>query len=121
MSAYEYVFLRPVEPSDMDALVPQLNEALDAAFSRQPSDYGEYLSVGDGIALDLGGHEFENDRDMTFEEFPYVITVRSIGSNGERRLRCARDVFQKLRQTGRYRLLLTADLQQRLDAFDPPR
>lgn len=119
MSAYDYVFLRPIGSTELSAVVTDLNAALGTTFARQPSDYADYLSVGDGVALDLGGHDFDNDQDMAFEEFPYVITVRNIGGDAERRQHQARELFERLRGTGRYRLLLTADLQQRLGAFDP--
>jgi hypothetical protein len=56
---------------------------------------------------------------MAFDEFPYVITVRRIGTDvGSQRTR-ARRVFERLRDGNRYKLMLTEDLQRRLAEFEP--
>jgi hypothetical protein len=119
MSAYDYVFLAPVRPMTESELVADLNTQLGTNFVEQPSEYATYLSSSSDLALDLGTHDFENDRDMLFEEYPYVITVRKIGRNADFQAAAARRVFDTLKAIGRYRLLLVSDLQSKLDEFDP--
>jgi hypothetical protein len=119
MSAHDYVFLEPIRPMTESELVADLNARLGTNFVEQPSEYAKYLSSSSGLALDLGTHDFENDRDMLFEEYPYVITVRKIGRNAEFQTAAARRAFDALKAAGRYRLLLVSDLQSKLDEFDP--
>jgi len=119
MSAYDYVFIAPVHPVMEADLVTDLERVLSTRFVRQPSDYATYLATAPGLALDLGTHDFENDRDMAFEEFPYVITVRKVGQDADFQLAAARRIVDALKATGRYRLLLVAELQRTLDEFSP--
>jgi hypothetical protein len=71
------------------------------------------------MALDLGTHPYENDRDMAFEDHPYVITVRRVGQPREVQEACARQLFDRLAATGRHRLLLVDDLQRLLGSVRP--
>jgi hypothetical protein len=121
MSAYDYIFLAPVRPKTESDLVADLNATLGTHFVKQPSEYATYLSSSSDLSLDLGTHDFDNDRDMLFEEYPYVITVRKIGHDADFQTAAARRVFDALKATGRYRLLLVSDLQSKLDEFGPQR
>jgi hypothetical protein len=121
MSAHEYVFLAPVRPLTESEMVGDLNAALDTKFIEQPSDYAKYLYSSPGLALDLGTHDFDNDRDMLFEQYPYVMTVRKVGRDPTFQAVAAGRLFDALKATGRYRLLLVSDLQTKLDEFDPQR
>jgi hypothetical protein len=119
MSAYDQVFLAPIHPMTERELVADLDAALGTTFVEEPSDYAQYLSVTPDLALDLGTHEFENDRDMLFENYPYLITVRKIGRDATFQADAARRIFDALKTTSRYRLLLVSDLQRKLDEHDP--
>lgn len=76
------------------------------------------------ITLTIGKHDFENDRDIKFEEYPYNLSIRSrnISTEFDRQKWCddfASYVFQKLKSTERYRLMLVDDLQVQLEEFVP--
>jgi hypothetical protein len=76
------------------------------------------------ITLTIGKHDFENDRDIKFEEYPYNLSIRALNISTEfdRKKWCndfASYVFQKLKSTERYRLMLVDDLQVQLEEFVP--
>ncbi|HEV2661834.1 MAG TPA: hypothetical protein VGU68_14595 [Ktedonobacteraceae bacterium] len=70
----------------------------------------------------VGTHEYVNDRDMLFESYLYDIemSVTDI-KDGEERLRrlkqVARSLFDTLKQSQHYQLMLVDDLQVKLDEF----
>ncbi|MEG3975991.1 hypothetical protein QT970_15405 [Microcoleus sp. herbarium8] len=76
------------------------------------------------ITLTVGNHDFENDRDIKFEEYPYNLSIRALNISNELDRQKWRDdfasyVFQKLKATERYRLMLVDDLQVKLEEFAP--
>lgn len=76
------------------------------------------------ITLTVGKHDFENDRDIKFEEYPYNLSIRSLNISNELDRQKWRDdfgsyVFQKLKATENYRLMLVDDLQVKLEEFAP--
>lgn len=76
------------------------------------------------LCLTMGIHEFENDRDLLFEKYKYVVGVRVSADNNTLTravsLEYARGVFEKLRATHAYRLMMVNDdLNAKLDQFDP--
>ncbi len=76
------------------------------------------------ITLTVGKHDFENDRDIKFEEYPYNLSIRALNISNEfdRQKWCddfASYVFQKLKTTESYRLMLVDDLQVKLEEFAP--
>jgi hypothetical protein len=76
------------------------------------------------ITLTIGKHDFENDHDIKFEEYPYNLSIRALNISTEfdRQNWCndfASYVFQKLKSTERYRLMLVDDLQVQLEEFVP--
>jgi hypothetical protein len=76
------------------------------------------------ISLTLGEHDFENDRDINFEEYRYYLSVIALNLDTEAERKKWRDefasfVFQKLKATQKYRLMLVEDLQVKLEEFCP--
>jgi hypothetical protein len=76
------------------------------------------------VALTVGEHDFETDRDMSFGGYRYHVSIRAlnIGDGDERKEvsnTFARQVFQKLKATGKYALMLTDDLQTKLEEYRP--
>ncbi|HBK96192.1 MAG TPA: hypothetical protein DD001_02110 [Microcoleaceae bacterium UBA10368] len=76
------------------------------------------------ITLTVGKHDFENDKDINFEEYPYNLSIRALNISNEIDRKKWRDdfasyVFQKLKATERYRLMLVDDLQVKLEEFAP--
>jgi hypothetical protein len=64
----------------------------------------------DSCTITIGTHSLENDRDLNFEDYPFQIEVE--GSEAE-----ARRIFELLRSTLKYSLLLVRDVQEKLDEF----
>ena len=76
------------------------------------------------ITLTVGKHDFENDKDINFEEYPYNLSIRALKISNELERKKWRDdfasyVFQKLKATESYRLMLVDDLQVKLEEFAP--
>ncbi len=76
------------------------------------------------IIMTLGEHEFENDRDMYFAAHRYHISVRAVKIETETNRQHWRDefarlVFQKLKASQKYPLMLVSDLQVKLEEFCP--
>jgi hypothetical protein len=119
MSDYHYVFVGPLEPTPVRRLADELGQALGLRFLERPSDYADFLATTEGAALDLGTHPYENDREMPFQDHPFVITVRRVGQPREAQEARARTVFDQLAATRRHRLLLVDDLQRPMGSFEP--
>jgi hypothetical protein len=76
------------------------------------------------IVLSVGTHDFVNDRDMNFEDYHYDLSVRALNISAEAnrkkwREKFAGTVFQKLKASRKYPLMLVEDIQVKLEAFRP--
>ncbi len=76
------------------------------------------------IVLTVGEHDFETDRDMNFADYRYNLSVRALNINTEKerkqwREEFARAVFEKLKATRRYPLMMVENLGVKLDEFRP--
>jgi hypothetical protein len=121
----------------IEDFVKELEPLLEIKFKRQAMDYSEnelrqsmdktyyyckvmteiwYEFSDPHVALTVAEHDLRNDRDMKFEDYRYCIAVRGFNSWEERkkwREEFAHVVFQKLKATQRYRLLMTDNIQMR--------
>ena len=76
------------------------------------------------LVLTAGGHEFENDRDMNFEDYRYNISLRPINYKTKAeweqiRNDAAQRIFQQLKATQKYSLMWVDDVQVKLAEFSP--
>jgi len=76
------------------------------------------------VVFTLGEHDFENDRDLNFSDYRYWISVRASDGWGWKERESRRDdftrlVFEKLKATQRYSLMLVKNLQVKLEEFRP--
>ncbi len=83
-----------------------------------------YEFADDRRWFNVGNHTLENDDDLPFEEYRYQIEVGTHGIyDAEKReqvmLDFAREIYEKLKATHKYRLLLVDDVQIKLDEFVP--
>ena len=74
--------------------------------------------------LTVGTHDLVNDRDVNFEDYHYHLSVRARNINTEEdrkkwRDEFARFVFQKLKASQKYPLMLVEDIQVKLQTFCP--
>jgi hypothetical protein len=113
-------------PVALEAISREVGDLLGIAFQRVDSGEGptyQYNSPDCFLSL-RGGHGMVNDRDMKFEDYAYQLEVLSRRTSDSKRDRdkCsqfARRLFEKLKITGRHRLLLVENLQKKLDSFEP--
>jgi len=115
---------------DAHESLPQLVRDVEAAcnvkFTRLCADTGERYEYRDplGVVCLWDEHELENDRGLNFEDYRYEMNVRPYRTTDwARDQRAAYELtarlFERLKTTGRYRLLLVEELQKRLQEFDP--
>lgn len=83
-----------------------------------------YTFDDDKTSIRIYKHEFDNDRDLLYEEYPYFIDVRAKRrKNWEEaeawQKELGSQIFEALKKTGEYRLLMVWDLQLFLEKFDP--
>jgi hypothetical protein len=71
-------------------------------------------------------NDFENDKDVNFEDYQIVISVRAWRLRGSNeadwkawREGFARSVYERLKETGRYGLMLVDGVQTKLDEYRP--
>ncbi|HLO89491.1 MAG TPA: hypothetical protein VK203_31400 [Nostocaceae cyanobacterium] len=105
--------------------VEQIESLLDIKLQLIRDEYESWYEYHDSnIHLILGGHEFENDRDMNFEDYRYLISIRARNiETEEEREKWRNDftdkVFSKLKETQKYPLMLVDDVQTKLEEFFP--
>ena len=109
----------------IELLAHQVGEILNIDLKRVEDEDGvRYESFEPDFIVDLyGDHGLVNDRDMNFEDFSLELRLQRLNRNPdqsrERALSAARTVFEQLKKTGQYQLMLVEDVQKRLDSFDP--
>jgi hypothetical protein len=109
----------------MANLAKEIESLLDIQFQLISDRYETWYEYRNPrISLTLGEHDFENDRDMNFEQYRYHLSVRALNLDTEAVRKKWRDefasfVFQKLKATQKYRLMLVEDLQVKLEEFCP--
>jgi hypothetical protein len=76
------------------------------------------------IVLTVGTHEYENSRDIDFEDYRYDIKVRALNIQTEEERKKWRDdfahhAFEKLKKMNRYRLMMIENLGVKLATYSP--
>ncbi|MFN8496108.1 MAG: hypothetical protein U0350_51425 [Caldilineaceae bacterium] len=105
--------------------VRELESLLNIKFEMVTTDYETWYEFANSeIVATVGGHDFENDCDIEFENYRYDIALRPINYETaaewqERREKYANRIFDKLKATQRYQLLLVDNLQVKLAEFSP--
>ncbi|MEG3896987.1 MULTISPECIES: hypothetical protein [unclassified Microcoleus] len=110
-------------PQDIEHLIKELELILALKFELISDGTDNWYEFRNStITLTVGKHDFENDRNIRFEEYPYNLSIRALNISNEleRQKWCddfASYVFQKLKATERYRFMLVDDLQVKLEEF----
>ncbi len=116
MSAYHQVFLRPRTPHGADAVVPDIQACAGAQLETEGSDYADYAGgIKDAAFVVKLSHEYDDDYDIPFSQYPVCVTIRQYDRNEARQEDLARGLFANLKRLGRYDLLLVFDLYKLLD------
>jgi len=118
------LFVDAQEP--LPQFVREVESACDIKFTRFPSDVGERYEYRDplGVVCLWEDHELDNDQGINFEDYRYEINVRPYRTTRwEQDQRAgsalASRLFEQLKSTGHYRLMLVEELQKKLKVFDP--
>ncbi len=113
----------------LEALAYEMNKLLEIDLTPSASDNVPSYQDGTRPAFLLSlmnDHDMVNDRDMHFEDYTYQFNVWATkhidwATNRKTCFDFALLSFKKLEEAGRYRLMLTEDMQSKLDSFDPLR
>ncbi len=86
--------------------------------------FAKYSDATSPLSLNIGFHYFDEDRQMDFPSYRYDIEVRLHGDEYslEREsltLQFGKQIFDKLKTTRRYRLMLTQEVQVLVEKYDP--
>lgn len=117
------IFVDAYEP--ITTFVLELESLLDIKFQlRTREDEIWYEVDRPKLVITMGEHEFENDSDLNFEDYRYNISLRPINYATEAewaqiRNDAAQYIFNQLKATQKYRLLLVDDVQVKLAEFSP--
>ena len=112
-------------PQEIEQLVKELELILAIKFELVSDGIDHWYEFRDStITLTVGKHDFENDKDLNFEEYPYNLSIRALNISNELDRKKWRDEFasyvlHQLKTTERYRLMLVDDLQVKLEEFAP--
>jgi hypothetical protein len=110
-----------------DAVIAALEHAFGASFTRPPGE-DPYLPLGH-VTLYAGGHHQDDEEikgsDGSWRwrplrsEYPHRVEVRDLDHDVDRQLAAARQVFDALKATGRWKLALVDNVQRLLDSYEP--
>lgn len=109
----------------LEQLAQEVGDLLGLKFEYQKDEYEEWFAVRNDEGLfTVGTHEFDNDRDMNFEDYRYDIAFwENRDKSPEERERLQREVgrriFERLKATGKYPLMYVFDVQRKLNEYRP--
>ncbi len=109
-------------PLDLEALAAEITKLTGFVFADIPGTPGRVLQSGETVAR-LSDHDFEDDRELLFSHYRYVLTA-TVGSdravNDSPQAVLLRKVFSALRADHRFPCLLVFDLQHLMDRSGQP-
>ncbi len=123
MARYINVFVDTQEsPSDFASSLESILGIQLQKVNREPIYY-EY-SDGNSRSFDFGEHYLENETDLNFEDYKYQIEIGTFNtsSHEEKRklgLEFAQQLFDALKKSGKYRVMLVDSIDIKLDEFSP--
>jgi hypothetical protein len=113
----------------MNDFVKEMESLLEVDFQhvsdQDSSDFDRYEFSSETLLMILTkAIDFENDRDMNFEDYQYHISISVLRFSNEQDLEqvrndFARFVFERLKATGQYHMMMTYNLQRKLNEFCP--
>ena len=109
----------------LDQFAKQLSVLLGLSLQPKADEYERWYEayIPNGF-LDVGKHNFDDDKDMNFESYrfdlriwPQNVVTEEDWQKALKTMACP--IFEKLKAAGRYSLMLVEDLQVKLDEFHP--
>jgi hypothetical protein len=104
-------------------LVSQIERTTSFVFDVEHHGEETWFEYRDAtVLITIGDHELSNDRDLTFEDYPFQIAFSSMINSdpvgGKRTcLDIARRLFETLQATEDYDLLLVENLQVKIASY----
>jgi hypothetical protein len=123
MSRYINIFVEAEE--SFEEFVSRMASLLDLDLKPQRDDYDYWYSTANPrFYLDVTQHELENDEDKLFENYRYQIAIRPFKVVTEEDWEQAveqigQPVYDKLKTLDRYPLMMTDDVDVKLDEYEP--
>ena len=110
-------------PKPIDELVPRLAPLLSASFQELTGrDPRAFEARTPDCVVTISHHNFENDRDLKFEDFTYELQFRPIRDRNYdlhevKTLSYAKASFDRMKSALPCHLMLVDDLQHKLDEY----
>jgi hypothetical protein len=122
MSTCIGVFVKTTE--ELEPFANAVGLLLGITFESGLNGYDEpcYVSRDGRRTVRIDRHQLEDDRDMSFERYQYEIEVQAyrVADDYESvQEQYARSIYEKLRETKKYPLMLVFDVQRKLAEYDP--
>ena len=119
-----YLFIDANAP--LEQIVVRIAACMELQFHKCASEGETFYETRTphSIITIFGAHGCENDRDMHFEDYQYAVEIRPIrdlrmATNQEQTEQFTSRLFEQLKATDCYALLLVWDLQQKLQEHRP--
>ena len=109
----------------LERLAEDLKLVLHLDFQqRQDRDETYFEAVGAPAYMTFGTHDFENDGDLHFQNYRFDLSIEApYPPEGEESPTSeevlSRRIYDVLRASGRYRIMLVDNLQSKIEQFSP--
>jgi hypothetical protein len=107
----------------LEEFVQEIEALLGVELEIYSDDFTSYYEGrGPGVWFWVGDHTLENDRDLLFEDYKYEVSIEGVRNRAaEAREKALHDfahsVYEKLKALQKYDLMLTDDVQVKLDEY----
>lgn len=123
MSRYINIFLNTEQTLEEVVELVSTSFNLNLEMQRDDDEIW-YATANPRFYLDVGYHELENDKDKLFENYRYQIAIRPFKvvseEDWERAVeQIGRPMYDKLKSLNRYPLMMTDDVDLKLDEYEP--
>ena len=107
-----------------DEIAKEIEILLNVSFTLSSDVFGpvyEWADTHTSLALSAD-FDYDNDRDMLFEEYQYDLEIRALNfmepkDREDHMYKTAYAVFAQLKESHKYPLLMTYNLQRKLDEY----
>jgi hypothetical protein len=121
----KYIHIMVNTDENLEEFAQQVSSLLGLSLEFRHDQYDEWFTgVSPNFHIDLGVHDYDNDHDMLFENYRYDVTIRPskivTSEDWQNAIEFVKaNVYEKLKATGRYSLMLTEQLGKKLDEYEP--
>lgn len=118
MATYVEIFLRPLRGQSTQSVVDEVSAVVGTALLGDPTHQeNSYVGMRDDTAVELFvDHGHEDDDDMPFSSHPYMLRFRTLTRDVERARAYMERSYAALKDSGKYSMFSTYDLQYLLES-----